>query len=70
MLLLNGTKLKPFVDTLLEIDKTKYEVTSPFTKVYNCIAWAVHETDRWWSPVPEDEGLSGELYGTVQRFMK
>lgn len=33
---------------------TEYEVTSPRTFDYNCIAWAVEEDDRWWSPTSED----------------
>jgi hypothetical protein len=27
-----------------------YEIKSPQTPSYNCIAWAVGETDRWWEP--------------------
>ncbi|NER00191.1 MAG: hypothetical protein F6K30_26415 [Cyanothece sp. SIO2G6] len=33
---------------------TEYEVTSPRTADYNCIAWAMEEDDRWWSPTSED----------------
>jgi hypothetical protein len=29
-------------------------VTSEATYLYNCIAWAAHEDDRWWWPVPPD----------------
>ena len=28
-----------------------YQVTSPSTPDYNCIAWAVGDTSRWWWPV-------------------
>jgi hypothetical protein len=34
----------------LRIDR--YSVTSPETPDYNCIAWAVHDTERWWWPSP------------------
>ena len=27
-----------------------FEITSPPTKEYNCIAWAANEDDRWWWP--------------------
>ena len=30
-----------------------YQVTSEATDEYNCIAYAVGETDRWWSHVPD-----------------
>lgn len=30
-------------------------MTSPHTALYNCLAWAVEEDDRWWSPLPEDD---------------
>lgn len=32
---------------------THYKVTSPYTTEYNCLAYAVYEDDRWWSPLPE-----------------
>jgi hypothetical protein len=28
----------------------KYQVTSPATDLYNCIAWAASDTGRWWWP--------------------
>lgn len=27
-----------------------HRVTSPATAAYNCIAWAAHDTARWWQP--------------------
>lgn len=27
-----------------------HQITSPHDVRYNCIAWAVEETDRWWEP--------------------
>lgn len=37
------------------LSRTHYRITSPFTGNYNCIAWAIGEEDRWWSPLPEDD---------------
>jgi hypothetical protein len=34
---------------------TKYKITSRYTTDYNCLAWAVYEDDRWWSPLPEED---------------
>lgn len=34
---------------------TGYEVTSSDTIDYNCVAWAMGETDTWWWPIPEHE---------------
>lgn len=30
--------------------RTEYEITSPETIEYNCIAWAAGETECWWWP--------------------
>ena len=29
-----------------------FDVTSNLTPRYNCIAWAFHDTERWWWPTP------------------
>ncbi len=29
-----------------------YQIESPPTKNYNCIAWAANQTDKWWWPGP------------------
>ncbi len=29
-----------------------WDVTSPESDSYNCIAWAAEDEDRWWSPSP------------------
>ena len=33
---------------------TEYAITSDASERYNCIAWVVGETHRWWSPLAED----------------
>jgi hypothetical protein len=32
------------------LDSSRYAVTSPEDIRYNCVAWAVKDTDRWWWP--------------------
>lgn len=32
----------------------RFEVTSPPTGEYNCIAWAAEDTERWWWPTNPD----------------
>ena len=29
----------------------EYAVTSPQTTDYNCVAWVLEDTERWWTPV-------------------
>jgi hypothetical protein len=54
--------------------QTEYEITSPRTYDYNCIAWALEEDDRWWSPTSDEyywlEGAPTEwsLAAVVQTF--
>jgi len=33
-----------------------YEVTSPESPRYNCIAWALGQVDAWWWPDPMEQG--------------
>lgn len=32
--------------------RSGYSLTSPASPDYNCIAWAIGETERWWWPNP------------------
>jgi hypothetical protein len=53
--------------------QTQYRITSPHTGDYNCLAWAIEENDRWWSPLPEadyywPEGVPREV--SVEAFVK
>ena len=32
---------------------TSFRRTSPPDVAYNCVAWAVQDTDRWWDPADE-----------------
>ena len=55
------------------LSSTQYRITSPHTPSYNCLAWAAQESDRWWSPLPEDdyywpEGVHREV--SVEAFSK
>ena len=53
-----------------------YEVTSEPTDEYNCIAYAVGETDRWWTHFegagyywPEHAGRSDSIQSLVEVFV-
>ena len=55
------------------LEQTRYRITSSHTDRYNCLAWAIGEDDRWWSPLPEEdyywpEGVPREV--TVEAFAK
>lgn len=53
------------------ISPNEYEITSPATSDYNCIAWAAEEDDSWWDPTDLDEywpdGVPREL--TLEAFI-
>ncbi len=34
-----------------QLRETGYRITSPRDRVYNCIAWAMGRTDKWWWPI-------------------
>jgi hypothetical protein len=40
----------PLAAIFPQLAKSAYQVTSPATDVYNCIAWAAQDTARWWWP--------------------
>ena len=37
-------------DLFPRLTDENHEITSPETIKYNCVAWAVHNTNRWWQP--------------------
>ena len=58
------------------LEVSTFEITSNETEEYNCIAWAAHDTERWWWPgagvywpsgVREEETLDAfeEAYATL-----
>jgi hypothetical protein len=53
---------------------TGYDITSPATPDYNCIAWAAGDTARWWWPNPwfyywpQGSPLEETLAAFVQAF--
>lgn len=52
--------------------ETGYQITSPVTNEYNCIAWAAGETDRWWWPDPSGSSYWPEAaprQETVEAFL-
>jgi hypothetical protein len=40
-------------DTFPSLRNDDYEETSPQTCVYNCIAWAAEDIQKWWWPSPD-----------------
>lgn len=36
------------------LQSSSYRVTSPENQTYNCIAWAVGDTIKWWWPDPDE----------------
>jgi hypothetical protein len=50
----------------------QYQIASPETSDYNCIAWGIEEDDRWWDPTDPDQywpdGVPREL--TLEAFIQ
>ena len=44
-----------------------YQVTSPRTRTYNCIAWAAGDTTEWWWPDEPDDPQSAHWPAGVPR---
>lgn len=38
-----------------KLAESGYEVTSPKSDAYNCIAWAAGDAHHWWWPIPAEE---------------
>lgn len=34
------------------LENADYQVTSPSSRAYNCVAWSLDDSRRWWSPAP------------------
>ena len=52
------------LDEFPRLTDTNHRVTSPESKIYNCIAWAAGDTANWWQPnvywpVPVDPEAAG-----------
>lgn len=47
-----------------------YEVTSPVTDEYNCIAWAAEDPSRWWWPIGAYWPPDVPRFETVESFIK
>lgn len=44
----------PFEEAFPNLRQGSYQITSPYDKRYNCIAYAVGDTSNWWWPLPPD----------------
>ena len=42
--------MNPLVDLFPRLSGNEYQITSPKTIDYNCIAWAAGDTQQWWWP--------------------
>jgi hypothetical protein len=43
------------VELFPNLQEKGYDLTSPETPFYNCVAWAAGDTARWWWPDPNDQ---------------
>lgn len=43
------------VELFPNLQEKGYDLTSPETPFYNCMAWAAGDTARWWWPDPNDQ---------------
>ena len=40
------------IETLFpNLQLSNYQITSPETEIYNCVAWAAGATNKWWWPI-------------------
>lgn len=55
-----------------KLELARYEITSPATKEYNCIAWAAHDTEKWWWPGlhPISYWPNRDAKNTVKEFVE
>ena len=47
--------VEPIDSVFPGLSQSAYQVTSPATLDYNCIAWAAGETTRWWWPDADEQ---------------
>ncbi len=68
------TEIKKWIEAdYPNLKSNGYEVTSPDTIDYNCVAWAMEETDTWWWPNPESESywtLNVPRQETLEAFIQ
>lgn len=63
----------PIDQVFPRLTPNSYSITSPETEDYNCVAWAAHESDRWWWPDPFGIGYwpnSAHRFVTVEAFVQ
>lgn len=49
--------VKPINAIFHGLSESAFQVTSPATRDYNCIAWAANDTSRWWWPDPDNDAV-------------
>jgi hypothetical protein len=58
-------------EKFLNLRDENYQVTSYLTDEYNCIAWAAHDTERWWWPHPDAYWPTGlPRIATIESFIR
>jgi hypothetical protein len=67
--------MTPEADALIKaifpnLQDAEYELSSPQTSEYNCIAWAADDTENWWWPSVDDHWPDGvPRVNTVDNFI-
>jgi hypothetical protein len=55
-----------------ELGRTLWSVTSPRSRLYNCVAWAAEDDTRWWWPGPTHDSywpVGAPREATVEAFI-
>ena len=47
--------MQDLIELFPSLQEKGFDLTSPETPFYNCIAWAAGDTRRWWWPDPNDQ---------------
>ncbi|MBU2498114.1 MAG: hypothetical protein KKE57_04380 [Proteobacteria bacterium] len=47
--------MQNLIELFPSLQEKGYDLSSPETPFYNCIAWAAGDTRRWWWPDPNDQ---------------
>jgi len=45
----------PITEVFPGLQTSPFQITSPTSRDYNCIAWAAGDTTRWWWPDPDSD---------------
>ncbi|HAI76621.1 MAG TPA: hypothetical protein DCM08_10270 [Microscillaceae bacterium] len=51
-------------------EKEPFEITSPETDQYNCLAWAMHDSQRWWDTADDDFWIEANRDNLLQTVIE